>query len=57
MGAMAIVGRPIVAMVKAAMGTPMVNPANILRRVSMGNSLTMFSALVSISMLSTSEAR
>ena len=40
MGAMATVGRPMVAMVKAAMGTPIVNPANILLLVSMGISLT-----------------
>ena len=54
-GAMAKVGRPMVAMVRAAMGTPMVNPANILRLVSMGNSLTIFSDLVSKSLLSTWE--
>ena len=53
MGAMARVGTPIVAIVKAVMGTPMVNPANILLLVSMGSSLAIFSALVRKSLLST----
>ena len=52
-GAMAKVGRPMVAMVKAAIGTPIVNPANILLLVSMGNSLTILRALVNKSLLST----
>ena len=37
-GAMAKVGAPMVARVRAAMGTPMINPDNILLRSSMGKS-------------------